>query len=54
MTAPMVLIELALMGAMYSNKTLNILIATVSALTLIAFSLLRNRQRSPTGNSSSP
>ena len=30
MTAPMVLIELALMGAMYPNKTLNIIIAVLS------------------------
>jgi hypothetical protein len=35
MTAPMVIIELSLMGAMYPNKTLNALIITVSAIALI-------------------
>ena len=37
MTAPMVIIELSLMGAMYQNKTLNALIITVSAIALIVF-----------------
>jgi uncharacterized protein (DUF305 family) len=35
MTAPMVIIELSLMGTMYHNKTLNVLIITVSAIALI-------------------
>ena len=39
MTSPMVLIELALMGAMYPNKALNIVIAVLSGLALIAFFL---------------
>jgi uncharacterized protein (DUF305 family) len=33
----MILIELALMGAMYPNKKLNLIIAVVSALALVAF-----------------
>ena len=44
MTAPMVLIELALMGAMYPNKTLNIIIAALSGLALIAFLFLVRQQ----------
>ena len=44
MTAPMVLIELALMGAMYPNRTLNIVIALLSGLALIAFFLLIRQQ----------
>ena len=44
MAAPMVLIELALMGAMYPNKTLNIIIALVSALALIAFFIFIRQQ----------
>lgn len=37
MAAPMVLIELLLMGAMYPNKKWNALIATASVVALIAF-----------------
>lgn len=37
MTAPMVIIELSLMSAMYHNKTLNALIITVSVIALIGF-----------------
>jgi uncharacterized protein (DUF305 family) len=44
MTAPMVLIELALMGAMYPNKMLNIIIAALSGLALIAFLFLVRQQ----------
>lgn len=44
MAAPMVLIELGLMGAMYSNKTLNITIAILSGLALIAFFLFIRQQ----------
>jgi uncharacterized protein (DUF305 family) len=37
MTAPMVIFELALMGAMYKNRTANIAIYAVSAIALIGF-----------------
>jgi uncharacterized protein (DUF305 family) len=37
MAAPMVIIELALMSAMYPNKKWNALIATVSVIALITF-----------------
>lgn len=37
MAAPMVIIELALMGSMYPNKAWNILIIGVSALALLGF-----------------
>jgi hypothetical protein len=37
MTAPMMVIELALMGAMYENKKLNAIIIVVSVLAGIAF-----------------
>jgi uncharacterized protein (DUF305 family) len=37
MTAPMVLIELAVMGAMYKDKKLNAIIAVVSVIALVAF-----------------
>ena len=40
----MVLIELALMGAIYPNKRLNIVIAVLSGLALIAFFLLIRQQ----------
>ncbi len=36
MTAPMVMIELSLMGAMYENKRLNTLSTAVSAIVLVA------------------
>jgi uncharacterized protein (DUF305 family) len=35
MTAPMVLIEMALMGAMYKNRTVNIAIVAASVVTLV-------------------
>jgi DUF305 family protein family protein len=44
MAAPMVLIELALMGAMYPNKTLNIVIALLSGLAMVAFFLFIRQQ----------
>jgi uncharacterized protein (DUF305 family) len=37
MAAPMVIIELALMSAMYHNKRVNAVIAAVSALALVGF-----------------
>lgn len=37
MTAPMVIFELALMGAMYQNKKLNLIIITASVIMLITF-----------------
>ncbi len=39
MTAPMVLTELIVMRAMYSNKQLNLLITAVSLIALIGFFL---------------
>lgn len=39
MTAPMVLIEIVLMGAMYKNKKLNIIIAAVCVLVGLLFFL---------------
>lgn len=44
MAAPMVLIELSLMGAMFPNKRLNIAIAVLSGLALIAFFLFIRQQ----------
>jgi uncharacterized protein (DUF305 family) len=44
MTAPMILIELALMGAMYPNKKLNLIIAVVSAVALVAFFIAIRQQ----------
>jgi len=44
MTAPMVLLELSLMGAMYPNRTLNIVILVLSALALIGFFLFIRQQ----------
>lgn len=44
MTAPMVLIEISLMGAMYRNMTLNAVIVVLSALALIAFFLFIRQQ----------
>jgi len=40
MTAPMMIIELILMGSMYENKTLNAVIVTVSIVALILFWVL--------------
>ena len=44
MTAPMVIIELALMSAMYHNKKWNALIIAVSVLGLATFFLLIRQQ----------
>lgn len=44
MTAPMVLIELTLMRAMYQNKRLNVLIIGTCAIALLAFSILIRQQ----------
>ena len=44
MTAPMVVIELALMGAMYDNKRWNALIIAASAIALVVFWVLIRQQ----------
>ena len=44
MTAPMVIIELLFMGAMYDNKKLNAVLITVSSVFLIAFIVLLRKQ----------
>jgi uncharacterized protein (DUF305 family) len=44
MAAPMVVIELLLMGAMYQNKRLNILIAAASVMALLIFFLFIRNQ----------
>ena len=44
MTAPMMLIEIALMGSMYMDKRLNSIIITASSLVLIGFFLLIRQQ----------
>ena len=44
MTAPMMLIEIVLMGSMYMNKRLNSIIITVSSLILIGFFLFIRQQ----------
>lgn len=44
MTAPMIVIELALMGAMYENKRLNAFIMAASTLVGLAFFLLIRQQ----------
>ena len=44
MTAPMILIELGLMGAMYRNRRLNALIVAVSAVAWLGFFLLIRQQ----------
>ena len=44
MTAPMIIIEIALMGNMYMNKKLNLIIIAVSAVVLVAcFLFIRNQ-----------
>lgn len=44
MTAPMVIIEMLLMGSMYKNKKLNTFIISISAVVLIAcFLFIRNQ-----------
>ena len=44
MTMPMIIIELVVMGAMYANKRLNMIIMAACALALIAFFLLIRQQ----------
>lgn len=44
MTCPMIIIEIALMSAMYMNKRLNITLISVSTIALIAFFLLIRQQ----------
>jgi hypothetical protein len=44
MTAPMVLIELAVMGSMYASKKANAVIAAVSVVALAGFFLLIRQQ----------
>jgi len=44
MTAPMVIIELVVMGAMYANKRLNMIIIAGSVVALLAFFLLIRQQ----------
>jgi uncharacterized protein (DUF305 family) len=44
MAAPMVIIELALMGAMYSDRRKNVVIMTVSLIALIMFWVLIRQQ----------
>lgn len=44
MTAPMVILELALMGGMYHNKTLNKVIIAVSMIALVGFWVLIRQQ----------
>ena len=39
MTTPMVIIELIIMGAMYMNKKLNVILIAVSSIALISFFL---------------
>ncbi|MBE0682450.1 MAG: DUF305 domain-containing protein [Anaerolineales bacterium] len=44
MTAPMIIIELVLMGSMYMNKKVNYIIIVISSILLIAFFLLIRQQ----------
>ena len=44
MTAPMVIIELAVMGAMYHNKKLNLVIIAAGVIALILFWILIRQQ----------
>jgi hypothetical protein len=44
MTAPMIVIELALMGAMYHNKTINMTIMAASLVAMILFWILIRQQ----------
>ena len=44
MTAPMIIIEIALMGSMYMNKKLNLFIIAISSIVLVAcFLFIRNQ-----------
>lgn len=44
MAAPMAVIELVLMGAMYDNRRLNLIIAAVATVAVVAFFLFIRRQ----------
>jgi uncharacterized protein (DUF305 family) len=44
MTVPMIIIEVVLMGSMYTNKKLNYFIIAISSIALIAFFLLIRQQ----------
>ena len=44
MTAPMVILELALMGGMYENKKMNLLIMAAAVIALLVFWLLIRQQ----------
>lgn len=44
MTAPMIIIEIILMGSMYQNKKLNYFIIAISSIVLIAFFLFIRQQ----------
>ena len=44
MTAPMMIIEIALMGSMYTDKKLNTIIIAISSVILIAFFVLIRQQ----------
>ena len=44
MTAPMMIIEIALMGSMYMDKKLNTIIIAISSVILIAFFVLIRQQ----------
>lgn len=44
MTAPMIIIEIALMGSMYKDKKLNTIIIATSSLVLIAFFIFIRQQ----------
>lgn len=48
MTAPMVLIEMAVMGAMYGDKRLNRIIMAISVVLLVAFFVLIRQQSAVT------
>ena len=44
MTAPMIIIEMGLMGSMYMDKKLNTIIVTISSILLIAFFVFIRQQ----------
>jgi len=44
MTAPMIIIEIGLMGSMYMDKKLNTIIVTISSILLIAFFVFIRQQ----------
>jgi hypothetical protein len=44
MTAPMVLIELAVMGAMYRNRVANVVVAVIGVAAMIGFFLMIRQQ----------